>query len=114
MKKVSARKFTVLGMVLMAASAVTAAVLPEKSTDLKLANSANDATLRSQSGAGNDNNVGVLSCVADNDQVFSCHLSLDATFTGTPSEAAANFTGDNTSLSTAATGHAGDTTSADQ
>ncbi|WP_315816503.1 hypothetical protein [Paraflavitalea speifideaquila] len=66
----------------MAASAVTAAMLP-KSNDLKQINSADNGTLRSQSGDGNDLNQGVLSCVADNDLVFSCHNSAIDGVTGT-------------------------------
>ncbi|AXY75210.1 hypothetical protein D3H65_15000 [Paraflavitalea soli] len=115
MKKVSVRKFTVLGMVLMAASAVTAAVLPGRSNDLKQDNSADNATLRSQSGLGNDVNQNIVSCVADNTQNWSCHLSLAATLTnGNGSNNAGNVTVGNTSQSTSATGHEGDTTSVHQ
>jgi hypothetical protein len=97
MKKVSLKKLSVLGLVLMAASAVTAAILPTNTNKLQ-ANSADNGTLRSQSGVGNDNNVPVVSCVADNagDNVFSCHLTAGSS-TGAASEAIGARTLGNTS-----------------
>lgn len=105
------KKISFLGLVLLAASAVTAALLPKKSKDLKQVNSVDNATLRSQSGVGSDFNFLVISCVADNTLNWSCHLSFDATFTGSVSENFANRTEVNTSDSLQGTGHNGDTTS---
>lgn len=111
MQKVSARKLSVLGMVLMAASAVTAAVLPTKSNDAKQVNSVDNATLVSNSGltpgAG-----GIRSCIADQqgDVVFSCHLTVNSA-TGGASEVLGNRTAGNTSNSQSGEDHEGDTTS---
>lgn len=82
MKEVSVRKLSILGMVLLAASAVTAAVLPEKSSDMRQVNSANDGTLRSQSGAGSPDNDPIISCVPDQTQVWSCNMSTGTITTG--------------------------------
>lgn len=84
-------------------------MLPGESSNFQQ-NSADNGTMRGDSGSGNDNNIGVLSCVPDNDMVFSCHLTVPS-LTSSQSEALANFTGDNTSDSTQGTGHEGDTTS---
>lgn len=99
MKKVSVRKLSVLGMVLMAASAVTAAVLPSKASDVKRDGSANNATLISASGV-TPGGGGVKSCVPDvaPDVVYSCHLT-DGTLTGVASEGLGVKTQNNTSLS---------------
>ncbi len=99
MKSVSFRKLSVLGTILLAASAVTAAILPQRSNDLKVDGSADNATLRSQSGVGGGG--GALSCVADNTLNFSCHQSaLQFTGTGAASDQFPNIvTANNTSQS---------------
>ncbi|OQP44586.1 hypothetical protein A4H97_09465 [Niastella yeongjuensis] len=99
MTKVSFKKLSVLGLVLMAASAVTAAVLPAKSKDAADDNSANNATLKSNSGELGSG--GVNSCIPDvDDEVYSCHLSVGATFTNdNGTSVGANHTVGNTSQS---------------
>lgn len=110
MKKLSVKKLSILGLVLMAASAVTAAVLPTKNTDDKQVNSIDDATLVSNSGltpgAG-----GIRSCVPDGvgDVVFSCNISTGSA-TGAASDLAGITVG-NTSNSLQGGTHGGDTTS---
>ncbi|WP_315816504.1 hypothetical protein [Paraflavitalea speifideaquila] len=76
MKNTSARKLSILGIILMTASVVTAAILPGNSKDLKQANSADNGTLRSFSGIGSDQNNPIVSCVGDNTLRFSCHISI--------------------------------------
>lgn len=113
MKQKSLKKISLLSFILLAASAVTAAVLSSEPTDAKQANSVDNGTLISNSGhtpgAG-----GIRSCVTDaqQDVVFSCHLTdPDITFTGIESEFPGNATAGNSSLSQANFGHIGDTTS---
>ena len=77
MEKVSLRKLSVLGLVLMAASAVTAAVAPNKADDKRVSN--NNGTLRPLS-----NSIGgpaVFSCIDDVDTVDSCTATATATTT---------------------------------
>ena len=105
MQKVSLRKLSVLGLVLMAASAVTAAIVPSKSKDLKQVNSANNGLLRNASGAGTGG--GVDSCV--NLAGAQCHFTAD-TKTGAASSNALTHTNNNTSHSVPNNGF--DTTSA--
>jgi hypothetical protein len=65
MRKVSIKNWSLLGLVLMAASAVTAAVLPNKS-DRKITN---NGTLRNNSGGNGA--AGVFSCIP-HDTAVSC------------------------------------------
>lgn len=102
MKQKSLTKLSTLGSILLAASAVTAAIIPSKSkhNEAKQANSADNATLVSNSGltpaAG-----GIRSCVVDQagDDYFSCHLTVSYTATGSLSEAMFYRTDGNTSNS---------------
>lgn len=108
-------KMSLLNLILLAAAAVTAAILPKKYNDLKQANSADNATLRSLSGDGGDVNNPVLSCVWDYTLNYSCHVSLEI-FTVTSnatrqSDVIQYNTYANTSESQQGTGHAGNTTS---
>lgn len=80
MQTKSTRKVTVLGLVLMAASAVTAAVLPSKHSLKSSGEGDNNGTLRNYSGsaAGRAN---VISCIPrefDDFNSFSCTASNDA------------------------------------
>lgn len=72
MKKVSIKNLSLLSLVLMAASAVTAAVLPGKTNG----KAPNNGTLRQFSatvaGADQDALQGVLSCIPEQDTVQSC------------------------------------------
>jgi hypothetical protein len=106
MTKVSLRKLSVLGLVLMAASAVTAAIVPSKAKDLKQVNSDNNGILRDASGAGTGG--GVDSCVNGDDN-FDCHVTAN-TKTGNESENLLTRTAGNTSHSNS--NDSADTTSA--
>lgn len=82
MKRVSIKNLSLLGLVLMAASAVTAAVLPDKSNGKR----AHSGSLRVNSGAGgSEPNPVTYSCVADDpdDTVFTCTLTAASQSTGT-------------------------------
>ncbi|MCF6402115.1 hypothetical protein L3C95_04470 [Chitinophaga filiformis] len=71
MKKVSVKNLSLLGLVLMAASAVTAAVVPDKSNARRI----NNGSLRvaSDTAAGADQDApAAVSCVADVDTLHSC------------------------------------------
>lgn len=83
MTKVSLRKLSMLGLVLMAASAVTAAIVPSKSKAAKLENSEDNGRLLNASGLGTGG--GVDSCVFASGAP-TCHVTADTT------------TGDNSSL----------------
>lgn len=83
----------------MAASAVTAAILPNKSSNKELINSVDNATLVSNSGL-TPGASGFRSCVADNarDEYYTCHL-CSGTVTGSASEGILVVTVGNTSNS---------------
>lgn len=100
-----------LSLVLLIASSVTAAVLPEKINNIQDDNSIDDCTLRSKSGLGNDINQNIPSCVPDNTLNYSCRCTKNTLTNANGSNVAGNVTIGNTSLSTSATGHEGDTTS---
>lgn len=99
MKKKSLKRISVLGLVLLIASAVTAAILPNQSNNKEFINSADNATLISNSGL-TPGASGIRSCVPDNagDAYFTCHLS-SATVTGSASEGILVVTVGNTSNS---------------
>jgi|GEM_PF-1046220 len=63
MQKLSIRKISILGLVLMAASAVTAAVLPSKSN--KNADKFADGSLTHADWVGINGNLSSLTCAAD-------------------------------------------------
>lgn len=74
MEKKSLRKLSLLGLVLMGASALTAAIVPSKAADIQ-GNSADNGTLRPFSA---DNGVGdplINSCVNVNPVNLSCHFT---------------------------------------
>lgn len=83
MRKISLRRSPILGLVLMAASAVTTAIIPDKKDDKSMNN--NNGTLRpfsnSIGGPG-----GVFSCVFDVDVFFSCTASMLYTTTSVSDE----------------------------
>ena len=106
MQKLSVKKLSILGIVLTAASAVTAAVMPSKSSDIKFANSADNGTLVDNSGGGGS--AGIVSCITDVNGGVSCHLTA-ASSTGALSEVAGRKTAGNTSDSIP--NNAADTTS---
>jgi len=72
MKKVSVKNLSLLGLVLMAASAVTAAVVPDKSNGRR----PNNGTLRafSATAAGLDQDAAqaVISCIPEVETIMSC------------------------------------------
>ncbi|SDG48939.1 hypothetical protein [Chitinophaga filiformis] len=75
MKRVSVKNLSLLGLVLMAASAVTAAVMPDKSNNKRV----NNGTLRAFSN-GDSVNEDVISCViVSGGGVNSCTVSGTAT-----------------------------------
>lgn len=80
MGKVSFRKLSVLGLILMGASAVTAAILPDKADNKRISN--NNGTLRPESnsigGPG-----GVFSCFDDVDTFDSCTATAEVFTTTT-------------------------------
>lgn len=98
MKKLSVKKLSVLGLVLMAASAVTAAILPNNSDATKFDDgSVDNGVARIGSGAGSG--AAVLSCV-NFAATPDCHLTaVNITFTGVASSAALRHTAGNTSAS---------------
>lgn len=81
MKKVSVKNLSLLGLVLMAASAVTAAVVPDKSDSKRV----NNGTLRNFSatdaGADRDAVQNILSCIAIASGI-SCTATASNTTTG--------------------------------
>lgn len=83
MKKLSIKNVSLLSLVLMAASAVTAAVLPDKANG----KAPNDGTLRAFSatvaGADQDAAQAVISCIPDADTAYSCTATAA---TGTTTE----------------------------
>ena len=83
MKKISVKNLSLLGLVLMGASAVTAAVASDKSNTRR----ANNGTLRINSGISADGLAAVVSCSPRSGSAFSC-TATDATLTsvGTPDE----------------------------
>lgn len=99
MRQKSLKKLSVLGLILLSASAVTAAILPNKSGFKELINSEDNATLVSNSGL-TPGASGIRSCVPDNagDEYYTCHLS-SATVTGLASEGILVVTVGNTSNS---------------
>lgn len=104
------KKISLLGLVLLTVSSVATALLPKKSKDFKQANSADNATLCSESGMACGSGIPPLSCVPDNTLNYSCHLT-NPSLTGVRSDLPPNGTIGNTSISWLGTGHAGDTTS---
>lgn len=82
MKKVSVKNLSLLGLVLMAASAVTAAVVPDKSSGKR----ANNGTLRlfsaTAAGADQDAPQAQLSCIPEIESVMSCTATASNTTTG--------------------------------
>lgn len=80
---------SILGMVLLAASAVTAAILPDKTA--KTTEGANDGTLLT---AGTDDPG--KTCVTDSidDNIYSCNRSVGATVT-TAAQGVESYTGEN-------------------
>lgn len=88
--KKSLTKLSLLSLALLAAPAVTAAILPSmhKDNDTRQANSSDNATLYSANGVAPGAGV-VKSCVADEeiDVIYSYHLTVNATKTGASSEA---------------------------
>lgn len=70
MKSESIRKISVLGLVLMAASAVTAAILPDKSSNLRSPN----GSLRQALETGDGN-----TCKPDVDSDITCTASITGT-----------------------------------
>jgi len=80
MKKVSVKNMSLLGLVLMAASAVTAAVIPDKSDSKRT----NNGTLRANTGEqAAENQPNVISCIfITGGGVNSCTVSATIT-TGT-------------------------------
>jgi hypothetical protein len=73
MEKNTVRRFSLLGMVLMGASALTAAIVPSKEADNQT-NSVNNGTLRQFSG-GDGAVANVLSCVTII-VVANCHKTV--------------------------------------
>lgn len=80
MEKKTVRQFSLLGLVLMGASALTAAIVPSKAAPLQ-ANSADNGTLRQFSGGDNANQV-IVSCVVLPQQVLKCHVTVGTGTTG--------------------------------
>lgn len=110
MERKSIRQMSILGVVLMVASAVTAAVVPDKPADNQT-NSLNDGKLLINSGAGGSLGSPVVSCVAGASP-FACHITSSGTGAATvviTAQGGEYTTQNNTSLSR--TGVAGDTTS---
>ncbi|MCF6402116.1 hypothetical protein L3C95_04475 [Chitinophaga filiformis] len=81
MKKISVKNISLLGLVLMAASAATAAIIPDKSN----ARRANNGTLRGNSataaGADQDASFLVISCINEVETVMSCTATADTNTT---------------------------------
>lgn len=103
---------SLLSLALLAVSAIARVVLPEKPSNiLQDENSANDGTLRSQSGAGSPDNDAIMSCVPDQTQIWSCHVTTESTTSNKEvfSDDILCFTAGNTSVSNAFNSH--DTTS---
>lgn len=71
------QQFSVLGLILMAASAVTAAVLPAKTITIQT-NSADNGRVLVNSGVGGAQNPPVYSCIAAAGTP-DCHLSISGT-----------------------------------
>jgi uncharacterized protein (DUF2147 family) len=74
MKSLSLRKLSMLGLVLMAASAVTAAILPDKAPKAKVEGDDNGTLREDQTGS-------VVTCVA-RDGAASCNVTVGTTTTG--------------------------------
>lgn len=72
MEKKTVRQFSLLGLVLMGASALTAAVVPTKAADV--ADGSADNGRAQQFSAGNDANVAILSCAIASG-VLDCHIT---------------------------------------
>lgn len=89
MKKVSMKKLSILGLVLMGASAVTAAILPGKSSAFRAEGNDNGTLKAVADGATTD--ADRLTCIADNTLNFSCNRSnLSGQTTNTSSPAGAS------------------------
>lgn len=99
MNKILLTKFSILSLVLLTVSLVTAALLPMKSNDAKRDGSANNGTLISASGI-TPGGGGIKSCISDaaGDLMFSCHVTVP-TDSGIASEGLGHKTIGNTSTS---------------
>lgn len=73
MEKKSVRQLSLLGLVLMGASALTAAIVPSKPAP-EQGNSLNNGTLRQFSG-GNDVVQNIVSCVVIAGAPLKCHVT---------------------------------------
>ncbi len=80
MEKKSLRKLSLLGLVLMAASAITAAIIPPKAVEIQ-PDTADNATLRQLSCEGVGNPL-IFSCCNINPVALSCHYTAGTRTSG--------------------------------